>query len=238
MEHSKFRNENALIEFLNENGIPAIPSTKANPGFLHWWESEKIERIADAAIFEGYFFLAVIETGFSLHVHNGQNDWYNYVQVWKSDISETDFLRDLKSIIFSDNIYSVDSYVWFRVRETYFEFEWQRTISDIQNIEQGSPELKSAIFKFKEGLGETPIGRELQQSIVDLLILLSREDVRTPVNCSIMQKYFPPSKYEHWELPTEFKLLLREIGMFFDGSKIPTTAELCKSIQKARDLRY
>ena len=96
--------------------------------------------------------------------------------------------------------------------------------------------MKSAIFKFEEGL-HTPL-RELQQSIVDLLVLLAQNDMRTPVNCLIMQKYFPPSKYERWKLPPEFKLLLREIGVFFDGGKIPTAAELDKSIQKARDLPY
>ena len=237
MEHSKFRNDNALIEFLNQNGIPAIASAKAHSGLLHWWEFEKIDRITDVAIFEGYFFLAVTEQGFSLHVHNGQNDWYNYVRVWNSDVSETDFLQDLKNIIFSDDVYSFDSYVWLCVRETYFEFEWQRTISDIQNLEKISPELKSKLFRFEEGLVETPKVRELKQSIGDLLILFTEKDVRNPVNCLIMQRYYPPSKYERWALPAEFRSLLREIGELFDGNKTPSTKEIGNLVEKAKDLR-
>ena len=97
-----------LLEFLNQNEIPAIPSAQAEPGMLHWWEFERIERVTDVAILEGYFFLAVTEQGFSLHVYNGQSDWYNYVRVWQADVSESKFLQDLKSIIFSDDIYSFD----------------------------------------------------------------------------------------------------------------------------------
>jgi hypothetical protein len=236
MDHSRLRDNNVLIEFLNQNGIPAVPSINANPGMLHWWEFEKIERITDAAIFEGYFFLAVTEQGFSLHVFNGESDWYNYVRVWKADIPETQFLQDLKSIIFADNIYSFDSYVWFCVRETYFDFEWRRTTSDIQNIKQISPELRSGIFKFEESLVETPQVRELQQSIKNLIRLLTQDDVRNPVNCLIMQRYFPPPKYENSRLPAEVKSLLREIGESFDGGNFPTKKALDNLIQKAEDL--
>ena len=236
MDHSRLRDNNILVEFLNQNGVPAVPSVNADPGMLHWWEFEKIERITDVAIFEGYFFLAVTEQGFSLHVYDGQNDWYNYVRVWTADVSETKFLQDLKSIVFSDDIYSFDSYVWFCVRETYFDFEWQRTISDIQNIEQILPELKSNIFKFEEGFVETPSVRKLQQSLVNLLKLFTQDDVRNPVNCMIMQRYFPPSKYEKWGLPAEFKSLLREIGESFDGSNSPAQKALNNLIQKAEDL--
>ena len=105
-----------------------------------------------------------------------------------SDVPESEFLRDIKEIIFSD-----ESHIWFCVRETYFEFEWQRTISDIQNIEQISPELKAELFRFKEGLVESPKVRELKQAIVDLLALFTNDDILNPVNCLIMERYFPPS---------------------------------------------
>lgn len=237
MDHSRLRNNNALVEFLNQNGIPAIPSANANPGMLHWWKFEKIERITDAAILEGYFFLAVTEQGFNLHVFNAESDWYNYVRVWKADVSETDFLQDLKSIIFSDDVYSFDSYVWSCVRKTYFDFEWQRTISDIQNVEQMSPELKLHIFEVGESVVETSKLKQLKQSVINLLELLTRDNAHNIVNCLIMQRYFPPSRYERWDLPVEFKSVLREIGEAFSESSIPTTKELGALIQKAKDLR-
>jgi hypothetical protein len=237
MEQSKFRDENILVEFLNQNGIPAIPSTKADSGMLHWWEFEKIARITDVAIFEGYFFLAVIEQGFSLHVYNARNHWYNYVRVWNSDVSETAFLQDLKSIIFSDDIYSFDSHVWYCVRETYFDFEWQRIISDTHNAEQVSPNLKSHIFDFHEGFVENPQTKVLKQAILHLLVLFTKDAVRNSANGLIMQEYFPPSKYERWNLPDEFKFLLREIGESFAGNKTPTIKELDNLIEKAKGLR-
>ena len=237
MEHSKFTNNGALLEFLNQNGIPAIPSIKADSGMLHWWEFEKIARITDVAIFEGYFFLAVTEQGFSLHVYNGRSDWFNYVRVWQSDVSETNFLQDLKSIIFSDDIYSFDSHVWRCVREMYFEFEWQRETNDIQNVEQISLELKSHIFKFHEGLVETPKPKVVKQAAIDLLALLTQDNLRNPANGLVMQKYFPPLKYERWNLPDEFKLLLRDVGESFGGSELPTVKELNGLIEKAKDLR-
>jgi hypothetical protein len=231
MEHSKFTNANALLEFLNQNGIPAIPSVNADPVMLHWWEFEGIKRITDVAILSGRFFLAVLESGFSLHVYNERNDWYNYVRVWKSNIPEMNFLQDIKSIIHSD-----ESQVWFCVRETYFEFEWQRTISDIQNIEQVSPELKTKIFNLQETLVETPKLMELKQAILDLLALFIQDDVRNWVNCLIMQRYFPPSRYARWALPAEFKLLLSDIGDVFGKSNLPTQIELNNIILRAKDL--
>ena len=233
MDHSKFSNDDkALIEFLNQNGIPAIASANAHPGLLHWWEFEKVERITDVAIFEGDFFIAVTEQGFSLHVYNAYNDWYNFAKVWNSDVPESEFLRDIKEIIFSD-----ESHIWFCVRETYFEFAWQRTISDIQNIEQISPELKADLFRFEEGLVESPKVRELKQAIVDLLALFTNDDILNPVNCLIMERYFPPSKYERWALPNEFKSLLHELGESFNRNQIPTTKEVGILIEKAKDLR-
>jgi hypothetical protein len=237
MEHSKFTNDGSLLEFLNQNGIPAIPSSKADSGMLHWWEFEKIARITDVAIFEGYFFLAITEQGFSLHVYNGRSDWYNYVRVWKSDVTETDFLQDLKSTIFSDDIYSFDSHVWHCVRETYFEFEWQRETNGIQNGEQISPELKLYIFNFHEGLVKTLSPKVVKQTTLDLLVLLTQDNLRNSANNLVMQKYFPPLKYERWNLSDEFKVLLQEIGESFQGNKIPTTKELDSLIKKVKDLR-
>lgn len=236
MDHSRLRDNNTLIEFLNQNGIPAVPSSNAEPGMLHWWEFEKIERITDAAIFEGYFFLAVTEPGFSLHVFDAESDWYNYARVWKADVPEARFLQDLKSIIFADDIYSFDSYVWFCVRETYFDFEWQRKTSDIQNIERISPELKARIFIFEEALVKIPKVSELQQSMVSLLRLFTQDDVRDPVNGLMMQRYFPPRKYENWRLPTAVKAFLFEIGESFDGGNIPVRKALDNLIQKVEDL--
>ena len=109
MEHSKFKDRDTFIDFLKQNGIPATPPNKADSVMLHWWEFEEIERFTDVAILNGYFFLAVIEQGFSLHVFDGYSNWYNYVHVWKSDeVSETEFLIDLKSII-SNDIYSTSA---------------------------------------------------------------------------------------------------------------------------------
>lgn len=236
MNHSRLRDPNAFIEFLNQNGIPAVPSSQADPGMLHWWEYEKIERITDAAIFEGYFFLAVTGQGYSLHVFNAESDWYNYVRLWPADVAEARFLQDLKSIIFTADIYSFDSPVWYWVRETYFDFEWQRTIRDIQNVEQISPELKPGIFKFVETLVEVPDMGALQQSIVTLLRLFTREDARNPVNGLMMQRYFPPLKYENWKLPTAVKTILHDIGEAFNEGHFPTRELLGDLIRQAEDL--
>lgn len=167
MKHSKFTNDGVFIEFLNQNGIPAILSSKAGPDKLHWWEFEKIKRITDVAILKGHFFLAVTEQGFRLHVHNGLNDWYNLVRIWKSDVSEAEYLQDLKRI----DIYSFDSHVWFCVRETYFEFEWQREIRDFESTEQISLQLKEQIFRFHESFGDP---KKLKREIVELLTCLPR----------------------------------------------------------------
>ncbi len=236
MEHSRFTNDEAFIQFLNQNGIPAIPSIKADSNMLHWWKFEGGARITDVAIFEGYFFLAVIEQGFSLHVYNVKNDWYNYVRIWKSDVSEEDFLQDLKNILFLDDVCSFDSRVWYFVRETYFEFEWQEMIDDIQNTEQISPEIKSQIFKFNESLVENPKIKVVKQSILDLLALFTRDNLRNSANGLVMQRYFPPSKYERWNLPAEFKLLLHELGETFDRSELPPVIELRSLMEKAKDL--
>ena len=236
MEHSKFTNNAALLEFLNQNGIPAIPSAIANPGMLHWWEFEKIERIADVAIFEGYFFLAVTNQGFSLHVFNAESDWYNYVRMWETSVSEDVFLQDLKGIVFSDDIYSFDSYVWSCVSETYFDFAWKRTIRDIQHGEQLSSELKPKIFNLQQTVEKTPYIRDFVQATIDLLDLFTRENVRNPVNCLIMWRYFPPAKYEQWPLPAECKLLLNNLGKVFDQGHMPTMKEVGNLVQKAHDL--
>lgn len=236
MEYSKLGSNQALVEFLNQQGIPALPPEQAEADMRHWWEREHIERMAEAAIFNGYFFLAVAKVGLSLHVFNGQSDWYNTVRVWKSDVSETDFLQDLKSIFFSDDIYSINSHVWTCVRETRFDFEWQRTIGDVPNIGQMSPELKPAIFKVEESLAEPPKSKEFKQATIDLIDLFAGDQARSPADHLIMQRYFPPSKYERWSLPAGQKSLLREIGESFRGNQPPTKKQLHLLMRKARAL--
>mgnify|MGYP001478884162 CR=1 FL=1 len=102
MEHTVFiSDENALVKFLNQNEIPATPSGNAPLGYLHWWKVENVERLTDVAILDGHFFLAVTSQGFSLYAYNALNDWYNFIRQWEKNISEDEFLQDLKAIIFS-----------------------------------------------------------------------------------------------------------------------------------------
>lgn len=231
MDHSKFTDASALVEFLKQNGIPASLSSQADPFMLHWWEFESINRITDVAIDRGDFFLAVTAEGFSLHVFDAQNDWYHCVDVWPADVSEAEFLGDIQSILASD-----DAHVKLRARETGFEFEWQRTISAIPKIEPLSPELKARIFNLTESLVETPKLQALRQSILDLLALFSQDAVRNPVNGLIMHRYFPPAKYEHYDLPAEFRSVLREMGQAFDTGEIPSLETIGKLLQQAKDL--
>lgn len=247
MEHSKITTEAALIEFLKLHDIQAIPANKANPGHLCWWEKEGIrdrwirqgdKHYFDLALIEGYFFLYVTERGFRLYVHDLQNDWYNLVRIWEVNLPLDVIVQDLKEIIHSNDIYSLDSYVWFWVRKTQFDQEWKRTSDDIE-IEQISPELKERIFEFHEGLIEFPKKvKELKKAISDLLTLFTQDDVRTPINCLIMQRYFLPYKYEHWNIPDDFKIILDQIGISFENNQIPNRKAIDSLLQKAKVMHY
>ena len=247
MEHSKITTEAALIEFLKRNDIQAIPANKANPGHLCWWEkegtSDRLTKQGDKhyfnlALMEGYFFLAVTEWGFRLYVHDLQNDWYNLVRVWEANLPLAAIVQDMQEIINSKDIYSLDSYVWFCVRRTKFDQEWKR-ITDEIGIEQFSPELKERIFEFQESLVEFPKkAKECKQAISDLLTFFTHDDVRIPINCLVMQRYFLPDQYEHWNIPADFKTVLHQIGLSFENGQIHARAALESLIQKAKDLHY
>ena len=152
-------------------------------------------------------------------------------------MSEDIFVQGLKEIVFSHDIHSFDSYVWYCVRRTAFDSEWLKIMDnpDPQNI---SPKLKEIVFEFSESLVETPNISKGRQAILDLLTLFTIDDFRNSNNHKAMQRYFPPQKYERWNLPDEFKRILDEIGYYFEIEKMPSQATVRNIIRKTASLNY
>jgi hypothetical protein len=51
-----------------------------------------------------------------------------------------------------------------------------------------------------------------------------------------MQRYFPIYKYERENLPDEFKVMLRQIGLSFENDQIPALKTIDDLIQKSEFL--
>ena len=108
-------------------------------------------------------------------------------------------------------------------------------MNDIENADDISPDLKEKIFQFSEGLVELPSRiNELHKEIINLLSLLTKKDVRTPVNCLAMYKYFPFDKYQRWGLPDSFKLIINKMSTQFHNGKIPSQDAIDALLQEAK----
>lgn len=230
MEQTIIANENSLIEFLKNYDIQAIPTNQADSYRLHWWKREGINGDVEVAILGGYFFLAVKEENIGLFVHYERDDWYNLMYKWNADVSKDAFVHELGDLI-QANV----SRIWLRVRRTTFDTEWHRLMNDIENADDISPDLKEKIFQFSEGLVELPSRiNELHKEIINLLSLLTKKDVRTPVNCLAMYKYFPFDKYQRWGLPDSFKLIINKMSTQFHNGKIPSQDAIDALLQEAK----
>jgi hypothetical protein len=236
MIQQNFQNENSLLEFLHQHGFKAIPSKDAESFYLHAWKREGLDQLISVALWEGLFFLAVLENGLGLYVSNDRDLWYYLVWFWDKNVSEDVFVKGLKELVHSRDIHSSNSYVWACVRKTAFEFEWQRNVFDIepQNV---SLELKEIVFEFGESLIENPNLSNCKQAILDLLILFTNDEFRNSSNLQVVQKYFPPLKYERWNLPDVYKRILDEIGYYFETNSIPKTATVKNLIRKTESLK-
>ena len=236
MIQKNFQDEKSLLAFLHHHGFNAIPSNEAESFYLHAWKREGFDQLTSAALWEGLFFLAVLKNGLGLYVSNDRDLWYYLVWFWDENVLEDVFVKGLKKLVHSRDIHSPDSYVWACVRKTAFEFEWQRNVIDIET-QTISPELKEIVFEFSESLVELPNVSKCKQAIMDLLLLFTNDGFRSSGNLKVIQKYFPPLKYDRWNMPDKYKRVLDEIGYYFESDKIPNTTIIETIIRKTASLK-
>lgn len=86
----------------------------------------------------------------------------------------------------------------------------------MSNLNGGTQELQSALFKVRDAISATPVNLAvIKSALVELLIYLVSPEGRTSENCTTTDTFFQLHDdygFNWFHLPEEFRLILEDIG--------------------------